>query len=119
MHLVGTVAHELAHVRLLGDNRISADAYDNELTTDLTVVFHGLGIFLANAPRHWQSDAGVWPGTKVFKPEYMTTPMYAYALALRCWLREEPSPSWQKHLKSGIRAEFKQAMKFLWKADNK
>src|SRR5688572_1324138 len=78
MHLVGTAVHELAHARLLGENRISADAFDNELLTDLTVVFHGLGIFLANVPRHWQSDTAVWPGTDLYKPEYMTGAMYGY-----------------------------------------
>jgi hypothetical protein len=113
MLLVGTIAHELAHQRLLGENRLSPDAFDNELLTDLTVVFHGMGIFLANAPRHWTSDATCWPGTELFKPEYMTTPMYGYALALRCWLREEPLPAWRKHLASGVRAEFKQALRFL------
>ena len=29
-----------------------SEEYDNELLTDLTVVFFGLGIFLANAPRN-------------------------------------------------------------------
>ena len=56
--LVGTMAHELAHVLLLGESRISHDAYDNELLTDLTVVFHGLGIFLANTPR--VSGQSIW-----------------------------------------------------------
>jgi hypothetical protein len=39
-----------------------ADAYDNELLTDLTVVVFGLGIFLANLPR-WASQNKKWPGT--------------------------------------------------------
>jgi hypothetical protein len=113
MLLVGTIAHELAHVRTIGENRCSADEFDNELLTDLTVVFHGLGIFLANAPRHWHSAATTWPGTDLYKPEYMTLPMYGYALAMRCWLREEAMPKWRKHLSSGVRAEFKQAFRFL------
>jgi len=113
MLLVGTVAHEQAHARLLGEGRLSGDEFDNELLTDLTVVFHGLGIFLANGPRHWHSAVTTWPGTAVPRPGYMTTPMYGYALALRCWLREEPLPRWRKHLNPGLRAEFKQAMRFL------
>jgi hypothetical protein len=113
MVLVGTIAHELAHVRTLGEDRISPDAFDNELVTDLTVVFHGLGIFLANHPRHWHSDATCWPGTDVYKPEYMTTPMYGYALALRCWLREEGIPRWLSHLNRDVRAEFKASLRFL------
>ncbi|MEO0359296.1 MAG: proton-conducting transporter membrane subunit, partial [Pseudomonadota bacterium] len=31
----------------------TGDEFDNELLTDLTVVFHGLGIFLGNGPRNW------------------------------------------------------------------
>jgi len=53
--LAGTIAHELAHVRLMGERRVSGREYDNELLTDLTVVFFGLGIFLANSPRNWDS----------------------------------------------------------------
>lgn len=113
MSLVGTIAHELAHVRTLGEGRCSAAEYDNEILTDLAVCFHGLGIFLANVPRHWPAHADTWPGTDVFKPEYMTTPMYGYALALRCHLREEATPKWKRHLCPGVRAEFTQALKFL------
>src|SRR5262249_48234185 len=76
MGLVGTMAHELAHVRLLGESRIMNDVYDNELLTDLTVVFFGLGIFLANTPRNWDSMYTKWPGTNLHKPEYMTPPMF-------------------------------------------
>jgi hypothetical protein len=113
MALVGTVAHELAHARTLGEGRCFHGEYDNELLTDLTVVFHGMGVFIANVPRNWDSDADTWPGTDVFKPEYMTTPMFGYAMALRCWLREEPMPKWRKHLRPGVRSEFKTSLRFL------
>lgn len=46
-------------------------------------------------------------------PRYMTTPMFGYAMALRCWLREEPMPKWKRHLHPGVRAEFKHALRFL------
>jgi len=39
--------------------------------------------------------------------------MYGYAMALRCWLREEPLPAWRKHLHAAVRGEFKQALRFL------
>ena len=52
MALVGTMAHELAHTRLLGESRVRREEYDNELLTDLTTVHFGLGIFLANSPRN-------------------------------------------------------------------
>jgi hypothetical protein len=43
--LVATLAHEIAHVKLLGENRIDEN---NEYLTDLTTVIFGLGIFNAN-----------------------------------------------------------------------
>lgn len=111
--LAGTLAHELSHARLLGDNRIDPDCFDHELTTDLNVVFHGMGIFLANVPRHWDADTRHWPGTHQPAPTYMTGAMLGYALALRCCQRMESLPPWRKHINPGIRAEFKQAYRFL------
>jgi hypothetical protein len=115
MSLVGTLAHELAHQRLLGEGRITSDVYDNELLTDLTVVFKGMGIFLANVPRHWDGNYTSWPGTDLRKPEYMTGAMFGYALALLAYVRGQPSPSWAKHLRPGVRSEFRAGLRFLHK----
>ncbi|MDY3551983.1 hypothetical protein R5W24_001063 [Gemmata sp. JC717] len=113
MSLVGTLAHELAHQRLLGEDRIGYEVFDNELLTDLTVVFKGMGIFLANVPRHWDGNYTYWPGTELRKPEYMTGPMFGYALALLAWVRGEPSPAWARYVKSGVRGELRQGLRFL------
>ena len=113
MSLVGTLAHELAHQLLIGEGRIDPDIYDNELLTDLTVVFRGLGVFLANVPRHWDGDYTTWPDTDLRKPEYMTGPMFGYGLALLAWLRGEHSPAWVKHLRFGVRGELRQGLRFL------
>jgi hypothetical protein len=115
MGLVGTMAHELAHVRLLGESRIMREEYDNELLTDLTVVFFGLGIFLANTPRNWDSQCTTWPGTSLNKPEYMTPPMFGYALAHLAWFRGEEKPTWTRHLHWNARPDFKQGLRFLLK----
>src|SRR5262249_17924080 len=115
MGLVGTMAHELAHVRLLGEGRTMSNEYDNELLTDLTVVFFGLGIFLANTPRIWDSQYKKWPGTSLNKPEYMTPPMFGYALAHLAWFRGEEWPAWAKHLHWNARPDFKQGLRFLFK----
>lgn len=114
MDLVGTTAHEIAHLRLLGEDRVPGDVFDNELLTDLTVVFHGLGIFLANSPRTWPSGFTTWPGTQARKPEYMTQPMFGYALAHAAWHRNEKSPEWAKFLRHDARASFKQGLRYLW-----
>lgn len=117
MHLVGTTAHELAHMRLMGEKRVSGDEFDNELLTDLTVVFHGLGIFLANVPRAWESGFTQWPGSQVRKPEYMTQPMFGYALAHAAWFRKERTPAWARYLRPDARASFKQGLRYLWETE--
>lgn len=116
MDLVGTIAHELAHVRLLGESRIDPDRYDNELLTDLTATWCGFGIFLANSPRgDWKAISGTWPGTDLRRPEYMTAPMYGYALARIAEMRFEEQPRWAKHLRWDARSLMKQAMRWLSK----
>jgi hypothetical protein len=120
MHLVGTIAHELSHLRLMGEGRIDPDRFDNELLTDLTATWLGFGIFLANAPRgDWKAIAGIWPGTTLRRPEYMTGPMYAYALARIASLRFEEKPAWAKHLRWDARALFRQAMRWCAKQDDR
>lgn len=111
--LIGTIAHELAHHRLMGERRIDPDVFDNELLTDLTVVFHGLGVLKANSPRNWPGDYTEWPGTTLKKPEYMTEPLYGYALAHAAWLRGEDRPAWAGHLIPDVRVPFRQGLRYL------
>lgn len=113
--LVGTMAHELAHQRLLGEGRSQAHAFDNELLTDLTAVYHGFGVFLANNPRKSTGDLDYWPGTQLRRPEYLSEPMLAYAMAHIAWFRDEPKPAWAKHLRWAPRAAFKAAHRYLEK----
>ncbi|MCA8996516.1 MAG: hypothetical protein KDA80_06020 [Planctomycetaceae bacterium] len=118
MDLVGTMAHELAHLRLMGEGRVTGEGFDNELLTDLTVVFYGLGLFLANSPRAWQSQFSTWPGTNIKRPEYMTMAMFGYALAHAAWLRNERNPNWLKNLRPDARAETKQGIRFLFETSD-
>jgi hypothetical protein len=111
--LVGVMAHELAHQRLLGGGRADPNAFDNELLTDLTAAFHGFGVFLANNPRKSTGELSRWPGTNLYRPEYMSEPMLGYALAHIAWHRDEPSPAWVKALRWAPRAVFKQGLRFL------
>lgn len=111
--LVGTMAHELSHLRLMGEHRVTGEEFDNELLTDLTAVFHGFGIFLGNSPRNWDSQYSVWPGTSINRPEYMTLPMYAYAIAHAAWFRGERKPAWYSHLSFDLKPNFKQAIRYL------
>ena len=111
--LVGTMAHELAHLRLMGEGRVTGHEYDNELLTDLTAAFHGFGIFLGNSPRNWYSQYGTWPGTTTKRPEYMSLPMFAYVLAHAAWFRREQKPSWYSSLSFELKPCFKQGIRYL------
>jgi hypothetical protein len=113
--LVGTMAHELAHQRLLGEGRIDRDTYDNELLTDLTAVFHGFGIFLANNPRKSTGELSYWPKSELRKPEYLSEPMAGYALAHMAWFRDEDRPDWAKWLRWTPRGVFRQGLRYLQK----
>lgn len=114
-HLVATMAHELAHARLLGQGRVRGRHHDDELLTDLTAFFLGFAIFMANSPRVWTTMFTKWPGTKFNKSEYMTSPMYGYALAHLAWFQGTRKPSWVKHLGSNVINDFKDSAKFLFK----
>lgn len=111
--LIGTLAHELAHERLLGEGRIDAEAFDHELTTDLTAIFFGFGLFVADGSRVWPGAFDVWPGTQLKRPEYMTPPLSGYAMAHRAWLTGESKPAWASQLAYDVRACFHQGLRFL------
>jgi hypothetical protein len=116
--LIATMAHELAHERLMGEGRIDDNRYDNELLTDLTATWLGFGIFLANSPRgDWKAIAKTGPGTSLVRPEYMTAPFYAYTMATLANLRFEEQPAWAKHLRWDVRSLFKQAMRWMARRD--
>jgi hypothetical protein len=116
--LIGILAHELAHQRLLGEGRYASDQFDNELVTDLTAIFHGFGVFLANNPRKSTGELGRWPGTKLYRPEYLSEPMLGYALAHIAWFRDEERPEWVRHLRWAPRAVYKQGFRYLQKTGN-
>lgn len=106
-NLVATIAHEIAHIKLLGENRIEDN---NEHLTDLTTVIFGLGVFNANAAfqtfsgfryRGWQSQG------------YLSQPQWGYALATFAYARGEKSPAWINHLTPNVKGDFLQAQQFI------
>lgn len=111
--LVATLAHELAHVKLLSDNRI---AENDEYLTDLTALFYGFGIFSANASivkmntwsglthTGWQIEGG---------SGYLHYKVQAYALAMYAQIRGETSPHWGDYLDTDIQREFRKSMSYL------
>lgn len=119
MHLVATIAHELAHCTLLGENWLTVQEADHEFVTDLLPVVRGLGIFLANATirESSYSDAYIhlW---RASRQGYLPARMFGYALALFAWLRPEHKPDWGRHLRKDARGVFDQSLKFLQKTED-
>jgi hypothetical protein len=116
--LLAVIAHELGHVRLLGEHRIAADRKDGEPLTDLVTVYLGMGIFTANAafdfhglpPDRPAVRIGGWSTSRL---GYMTEQMFGYGLACLAWLREEPDPAWAKYLDTNPRDYLKHGLHYL------
>jgi hypothetical protein len=90
--IVATLAHELSHVKLLGEGRIEKN---NERLTDLTTVIFGLGIFNANASFTYKNNYGSWG---ISNSGYLKQSEWGYALALFAYIQNDNKPSWLKYL---------------------
>jgi hypothetical protein len=122
--LLAVIAHELGHVRLLGEGRIQADRNDQEPLTDLLTVYRGRGIFTANAAFDFSRLPGYGTyrrvgGWRAQRLGYMTEQMCGYGLACYAALRGEPSPSWAKYLDTNPRVYLKHGMRYLRHSDHR
>jgi hypothetical protein len=112
--LVAVIAHELGHVLLLADGRISTDRKDHEPLTDLLTVWLGLGIFTANSAfKFSQWSGGFKQGWESRRLGYLTEQMFGYALAWFAFTRGERQPPWSKYLEGDSGHYFKTSMRFL------
>lgn len=119
LSVVATLAHELAHVHLLGDKRLSPEAEDHERLTDLLTVFFGLGIFTANSAfqfSQWQE--GGLQGWSTQRMGYLDEPALGYALACYAWVRSEQKPSWAKYLTTGVAEFFHKSERWIPKSSS-
>jgi hypothetical protein len=115
--VVATMAHELAHVVLLGGNLVDRESEDMEPLTDLTTVFLGLGVFTANAAAQFeQHQDGRSQGWSMQRLGYLSDEMYGYALAKFAFERGEKQPDWKKYLSTNVAAYFKRSSKWLAQA---
>ncbi|MEV4410652.1 hypothetical protein [Catellatospora sp. NPDC049609] len=100
--LVATIAHELAHVLLLGDERIAPEHPDSERLADLATVYFGMGVFgSATAVRCARRRPG------------MNLPLYGYALAHYAWQRGETAPDWAADLRFAPRLYLRRGLRHL------
>jgi hypothetical protein len=114
--MVATIAHELGHVILIGENRLDPAYEFHEPMTDLLTVFYGMGIFNANSVFSFQQWTNTQAqGWRAERRGYMSEEMFGYALALFAYSRDEVKPEWSSHLNINTRTHFKNALKYLSK----
>jgi hypothetical protein len=111
--LAATLAHELAHARLLGEQRIEPGRSDGEQLTDLTAIFFGTGIFTANAAFDFAQTPSGWQSSHL---GYLGETLSGYALAYFAYLRGEREPDWTAALDTNPRAYLRQGLRYLWQA---
>lgn len=112
--LIATIAHELGHVILLGEDRLDPKYPDHEPMTDLVTVFYGLGIFNANAAvvfEQWTNAQ--YQGWQISSGGYLSEEMYGYALALFAAIRGETKPDWAQYLTTNVKSYLKSSLKFI------
>jgi hypothetical protein len=117
--LVATVCHELSHVRLLGEGRLTGKEADLEARTDLLSVFFGAGIFTANCAIQFQQwQAGNCGGWRAGRLGYLSEPVLGYSLAAYAWMRGETAPPWARWLRFNISPYFEEDLYFLTRTGN-
>jgi hypothetical protein len=112
--LAATICHELGHVHLLADGRISRDQDDCEPLTDLLTVYFGAGILTANVAfqfHQWRSHSH--QGWNARRQGYLSEAQFGYALACYSWLRGDLEAAWRRHLRQNIAYYFDDSMHFL------
>jgi hypothetical protein len=110
--MVATLAHEIAHIKLLGENKLEEN---DEPVTDLTTIFFGLGIFNANAAFKTFADPKYYGWSQ---SGYLTQMEWGYALALFAYIRQEQQPEWANYLCKNVKADFIQGQNFISRNEN-
>jgi len=108
--LTATLAHELAHVRLLTERRVDPARKDHEQLTDLTTVFFGLGVFTANAAFDFSKSQYGWRTSHL---GYLGEELFGYSLAYYAHLRGEKDPSWARALDTNPRVYMRKGLRYL------
>ena len=104
--LVSVIAHELAHVKLLGGNYINSADNDMEQLTDLATIYFGFGVFIANT---CQTQDVNWMG----RSGYLPNQLISYTNALICYITGNNPADYLSQLNYNTSDLFKQDYDFL------
>lgn len=113
MKLIATVAHELSHIKLLGEGRLEEN---DEPLTDLAASILGFVVFMAN---NAISKMETWSGNTHGGWQvnggggYVHYKLYAFLIAFWLEKREEKNPEWLNYLEKEIYRDVQKAIKYL------
>jgi hypothetical protein len=113
MKLIATVAHEVAHIKLLGEKRL--DENDEHLT-DLSASLFGFIVFLANSSINkmdtWSGNThsgwNIGGGSGYIHPK-----VYPFLIAYWAIKKNEKNPAWFSFLDKEILKDVKKSIKYL------
>lgn len=108
--LIATIAHELSHHILLGENRIEEN---DEFLTDLTAITYGFGIFIGNSKFNFRSfNTNSGSGWESNTQGYLPEQIIAYAMA---WLSIErnENTNYDTFLNKSMKTYFSQSLNYL------
>jgi len=105
--IVATLAHEIAHIKLLGEGRLTEN---DEPLTDLATIVFGFGIFNANAAFHFKNTFDSWGYKRL---GYLSQMQWGFALAYWAYSRNDDNPDWIKYLSADLRSDFKKSMQYI------
>ena len=96
------------------NNEEDEDNDNHEYYTDLTAIYFGFGIFMANTcnQRETWSDNKGYSGWAIGRQGYLPQQMIVYALAVQAYLQGRKDPEWADQLDKIPRKMFKQSL--LW-----
>lgn len=107
--VIATIAHEVAHIKLL---TLGDPEEDEEYLTDLTAIYFGFGIFIGNSTfsfNQWQDEYHQKWSMK--RTGYLPVEITAYAIALL--YPNSTNSDWTDYLKKDIKKQVEQAHKFI------
>lgn len=109
--LVTIIAHELAHVKLLGGHYMRNDDPNLEPFTDLACLYFGFGIFAANSCQtrsdNWMSRFG-----------YLPNEVISYTNALLCYMAAQDPGDYLPYLNTNTKELFRNDHAYLLRTED-
>ena len=104
--LLATLAHEMSHVKLLGEGILRQDHRDMERITDLSLVFFGYGI-----PKINSIEGKAWFANG--QTGYVSQELIGHGLACMAYLRGKREPHWLEDIRPRLRKYVLHSLRYL------